>query len=409
MTGENFTLLILLEPYISKAVEDEKFIGFIEGVASTPDVDLQGDKFLPEVLEKNVEKLKGKPILLLHGHNKEVGDQPVGEIIEAKFENGMLKIKAGIYKAFNWLWDKIKMGILKALSIGGIIRKMRREGNVNIIEDAEIHEVSLTPRGVNPLAQIIRFFGKSFIVDDDGILKEINVNISQEVMSTQNQEVKFEKVDYDLPIVKREEWDGDAAAKRIFDWAEKEDGTIDKSKASKLFLRVEGDGSKRGDYSWPVGDIVDSKPVLVSSGIITAIKYASGARGVQAPPEVKNALERLAKRLVKEGILPEDYEVPWEREKSLDIKYPVVVDAGVLSELQNRISELEKSIEEAKKIEKSQEPKEEPKPEPKPQEKGMATTEEAVQKPPEVKRVWSPTQAPTLYRMYKELYGEVSD
>jgi hypothetical protein len=295
--NKNFNLVVLFQPEAIKAGEDEKFIGFIEGVASTPDIDLEGDKFLPEVLARNAESLKGKPILLLHGRNKEVGDQPIGEIIEAKFENGALKIKAGIYKAFNWLWDKIKAGILKALSIGGVIKKMRREGNINIIEDAEIREVSLTPRGMNPFAQIINVFGKSFVVDDDGLLKEIIKAEPEKAMSVEAQEKTFEKVDYDLPIVKREEWDGDAAAARIFKWAEKEDGTIDKSKASKLFLRVEGDGTKRGDYSWPVGDIVDGKPVLVTSGIITAIKYAAGARGVKAPPEVKNALERLAARL----------------------------------------------------------------------------------------------------------------
>ena len=121
-----------------------------------------------------------------------------------------------------------------------------------------------------------------------------------------------------MPIVERGSWDGNAAAKRILDWAEKEDGKIDKSKASKLFLVVEGDGENRTDYSWPVGDIVDGKPVLVTSGIRTAIVYAAGARGVKAPPEVKRALERLVARLKKEGYLDEDYEVPWKREEKAE-------------------------------------------------------------------------------------------
>jgi hypothetical protein len=319
-----------------------------------------------------------------------------------------LKIKAGIYKAFGWLWDKIKAGILKALSIGGIIKKMRREGNINIIEDAEIREVSLTPRGMNPFAQIINVFGKSFVVDDDGLLKEI-IKVEPEkpgeAISMEAQEKAFEKVDYDLPIVKREEWDGDAAAARIFKWAEKEDGTIDKSKASKLFLRVEGDGTKRGDYSWPVGDIVDGKPVLVTSGIITAIKYAAGARGVKAPPEVKNALERLVARLKREGHLPEDYEVPWEREKAIvEALYPMIADARALEKIENK-AEVEKSEvrEEPAKAEEAR-PQEA-----KPPEKGMAVPDEVVKKPDEVKRVWSPSSAPLLYRLYRELYGEVSD
>ncbi|RLG00567.1 MAG: hypothetical protein DRN49_02745 [Thaumarchaeota archaeon] len=425
MQEKQFQAIILVEPQVVKASEDEKFIGYFEGIASTPDVDLEGDKFLPEVLAKNAERLKGKPILLLHGKNKEVGDQPIGEILEAKFENGVLKIKAGIYKAFKKIWDAVKRGVLKALSIGGIIKKLRREGNVNIIEDAEIREVSLTPRGMNPFAQVIMAFGKSFVMDDDGFLKEIIIEPEPQDMSeTQTQEVKeFEKVDYDLPIVKRESWDGDAAARRIFEWAEKEDGTIDKAKASKLFLVVKGDGKQRGDYSWPVGDIVNGKPVLVSSGIITAIKYAAGARGVQAPPEVKRALERLAKRLVKEGILPEDYEVPWKREKSEEAEIKVKEFEDLKAELMKTIDEkikemasnISKQILESLKVEKSEkvkeekeaEKKEEPKPvpEPKPPEKGVASGEEAIKKTPEPKRI-TPSQAPSLYQLYAEIYGE---
>ena len=407
MNEKQFQAIILVEPQVIKASEDDKFIGYFEGIASTPDVDLEGDKFLPEVLAKNAEKLKGKPILLLHGKNKEVGDQPIGEILEAKFENGILKIKAGIYKTFKKIWEAVKRGILKALSIGGIIKKLRREGNVNIIEDAEIREVSLTPRGMNPFAQIIMAFGKSFVIDDDGFLKEIIPKTeSQDMSETQTQEIKeFEKVDYDLPIVKRSDWDGNAAVKRIFKWAEKEDGTIDKAKASKLFLVVEGDGKDRGDYHWPVGDIVDGKPVLVSSGIITAIKYAAGARGVQAPPEVKRALERLANRLKKEGILPEDYEVPWKREKSEEVEVKIKEFEDLKTELMKAIDEkikemasnISKQILENLKVEKSEvkeekeaEKKEtEPKPEeerkvqpvePKPPEKGVASGEELVQK-----------------------------
>ena len=431
MNEKQFQAIILVEPQVVKASEDEKFIGYFEGIASTPDVDLEGDKFLPEVLAKNAERLKGKPILLLHGRNKEVGDQPIGEILEAKFENGVLKIKAGIYKAFKKIWDAVKRGVLKALSIGGIIKKLRREGNVNIIEDAEIREVSLTPRGMNPFAQVITAFGKSFIMDDDGFLKEIIIEpMPQDMSENQTQEIKFEKVDYSLPIVKRSEWDGDAAAKRIFKWAEKEDGTIDKAKASKLFLVVKGDGKQRGDYGWPVGDIVDGKPVLVSSGIITAIKYAAGARGVQAPPEVKRALERLANRLVKEGILPEDYEVPWKREKGEEklSLYPMTIELGTLEAMlrkyEEKIEKLEKALaEKVEKIEKSQEVKEEkpaekkepkpeekkeepqPAPEPKPPEKGVASGEEAIKKTPEPK-VITPSQVPSLYRLYAEIYGE---
>jgi hypothetical protein len=304
----NKTLVVRIEK--AEAVESDEFIGVFEGVASTPDVDLDNDRFAPEVLARNAEQLVGKPILVLHGKG-ETGNTPVGKILEAKFENGMLKIKAGIFKTFSNVWEKIKSGVYKALSIGGIAKALRKLGNgIREILDAEIHEVSLAPRGKNPNAQILFAFGKAFVENEAGELVEFDESLYKSI--------EFEKVDYDLPIVERGSWDGNAAAKRILDWAEREDGKIDKSKASKLFLVVEGDGENRTDYSWPVGDIVDGKPVLVTSGIRTAIVYAAGARGVKAPPEVKRALERLVARLKREGYLDEDYEVPWKREEKAE-------------------------------------------------------------------------------------------
>ena len=414
-----FQAIIEIKPEIVKdAKEDEEFIGYFEGVASTPQIDLEGDAFTVDVLKENAERLKGKPILFGHGRDPKLKDTPVGKILDAWIDGGVLKIKAGIYKKFKDIWEKIKNGVLRGLSIGGIAKKIRRE-TVNVIEDAEIEEVSLAPKPVNPSAQIYNVFGKCFKVED-GVLTVVE---NKKLKKSKEDEERFEKVDYDLPIVKRSHWDGDAAARRIFEWAEKEDGTIDKAKASKLFLVVKGDGKQRGDYSWPVGDIVNGKPVLVSSGIITAIKYAAGARGVQAPPEVKRALERLAKRLVKEGILPEDYEVPWKREKSEEAEIKVKEFEDLKAELMKTIDEkikemasnISKQILESLKVEKSEkvkeekeaEKKEEPKPvpEPKPPEKGVASGEEAIKKTPEPKRI-TPSQAPSLYQLYAEIYGE---
>ena len=325
MTEFSKTLVVRIEK--AEPAESEEFIGIFEGVASTPDVDLDNDRFAPEVLQRNAEQLVGKPVLVLHGKG-EAGPTPVGRILEARFENGMLRIKAGIYKAFANIWEKIKSGVYKALSIGGIAKAFRRlAGGIREILDAEIHEVSLAPRGKNPNAQILFAFGKAFMPGDDGELSEFDDSIYKSVEAGY-----FVKVDFSLPIVERGSWDGNAAAKRILDWAEKDDGTIDKEKASKLFLVVEGDGKNRTDYSWPVGDIVDGKPVLVTSGIRTAIVYAAGARGVKAPPEVKNALEKLVERMKKEGYLPEDYEVPWKREEK------------AITEIMERLDRIEKAL-----------------------------------------------------------------
>ncbi|MDW7986482.1 MAG: hypothetical protein RMI88_04610, partial [Nitrososphaerota archaeon] len=70
MEDRIFEAVILIEPKILKEpLDEEEYIGFFEGIASTPEIDLDGDKFLPEVLKKNAENLKNKPILLIHGRD----------------------------------------------------------------------------------------------------------------------------------------------------------------------------------------------------------------------------------------------------------------------------------------------------------------------------------------------------
>jgi len=379
---EDYRLVVYLDEVAVKSAEkeDDKFIGFFEGIASTPDKDLEGDRFSPEALKKNAESLKGKPILLIHGKSSELKDKPVGEIIEASYEDGVgLKIKAGIYKGFEKIWEYVKKGLLRALSIGGIIKKFLTNGSERVIEDAEIREVSLTPRGVNPFARITLAFGKSLVVDDDlGILIE-------------EDEDEFGKALANLPFIERDSWDADAARSRIFSWAEKEDGSIDRRKAGKLFLVVEGDGSKRGDYSWPVGDIVDGKPVYVTSAIRAAIVLAAGGRGVQAPMEVKRKLETLVSRMKSRGLLPKDYVVPWKRKESS----AGLIELSIFNEVEAMSEELRKEVEALKakisefeaKFTKSDAVAQE---QPKPEGKAVAAPVETVKKEPEVRVRFTP-------------------
>jgi hypothetical protein len=75
-------------------------------------------------------------------------------------------------------------------------------------------------------------------------------------------------------------WDGSAATDRLIKYATDEEGNIiQKSKISKYFLEVEGDGTKKGDYGWPIGDIKDGEPAYDEAGLMAAYKAASGARG----------------------------------------------------------------------------------------------------------------------------------
>lgn len=84
MSEKTFQTILFVEPVMVKEdIGEEEFIGFFEGVASTADVDLEGDKILPDMLIENARNLKGKPILLLHGRESGIGGKPVGRIIDA--------------------------------------------------------------------------------------------------------------------------------------------------------------------------------------------------------------------------------------------------------------------------------------------------------------------------------------
>lgn len=85
--------------------------------------------------------------------------------------------------------------------------------------------------------------------------------------------------DTGLPVGDRAQaWDGPGAAKRIFDAYSDKSGKIDKARASKAFLWVDGDGSERGYYKLGFADIVDGKLTIIPRGVAAT----AGGRGVDS-------------------------------------------------------------------------------------------------------------------------------
>ena len=80
-------------------------------------------------------------------------------------------------------------------------------------------------------------------------------------------------LDTDLPVVERGEWDGDAARERILSWAgyetEAEEDVRNEAldRAARLFLFRRDESATKDDLVAPCGDIVDSNPRLVTSGM----------------------------------------------------------------------------------------------------------------------------------------------
>lgn len=97
--------------------------------------------------------------------------------------------------------------------------------------------------------------------------------------------------DVNLPVGDREwTWDGAAVEKRVFGAYSDKDGKIDKSRAGRAFLWVEGDGTKRKDYKLPFADIVDGKLTIIPR----AIGHKDSGHGVpyaDIPEAGKKAIE----------------------------------------------------------------------------------------------------------------------
>src|SRR5262245_38855541 len=93
--------------------------------------------------------------------------------------------------------------------------------------------------------------------------------------------------DSKLPVVddREHEWDGGAAAGRVFDAYSDEDGNVDKQRAGKAFLWVDGDGTKRGDYRLGFADIVDGELRIVPRGVAAL----AGGRGIGATKGISSS------------------------------------------------------------------------------------------------------------------------
>lgn len=135
-----------------KAIGDKREI---EGYASTPDLDRDGDIIPTPVLESAIEDyIKMGTLLYEHGYDPTYARKPIGKLHTARIdEEGRLYVKGTI--SDQWIWEKIQLGELQAFSVGGRAEweAQEKEGNVvGIAKYMEIHEVSVVAIPANPNA-----------------------------------------------------------------------------------------------------------------------------------------------------------------------------------------------------------------------------------------------------------------
>lgn len=86
----------------------------------------------------------------------------------------------------------------------------------------------------------------------------------------------------DLPVAPRDaEWDGDAAAGRIFDMATGADGSVDTSVLDDAFAYRDDDAppAEKRSRKLPFADVIGGRLTIVPKGVSSALGALSGARG----------------------------------------------------------------------------------------------------------------------------------
>ena len=111
----------------------------------------------------------------------------------------------------------------------------------------------------------------------------------------------------DIPVADHD-WDGDAAEKRVREWADAEDGPNEKYRDAHVWY----DGERKDNftaYKLLITDVVDGKLKVVPRGLQAAGNVMQGGRGgVDLPTsDIDRVKSHLAKYYEKMGDSP-----PWE-------------------------------------------------------------------------------------------------
>jgi len=114
---------------------------YVEGYASTKNLDRYVEVVSPEAFESTIETYMSNPVVLFqHKH-----DNPIGQVVEIAIDKFGLWVKAFISKAESAksIATMIEEGILRAFSIGFREKTATPVDEVYTIQDLELYEISV--------------------------------------------------------------------------------------------------------------------------------------------------------------------------------------------------------------------------------------------------------------------------
>lgn len=164
-TEAPFTHDFLLDRKAVHEVEDHLIV---EGVAADFGFDRQDEAFEPKAFDEGMKAfMKSNPVVLYHHHY----DQALGKVLEWEHRGTEIWAKARIEKpepgtTLADVYNKIKSGVIRGFSIGGVFHRREGPDGKPRIHTAEVAELSVTPMPINPRT-LLDVAGKAFGEDPD--------------------------------------------------------------------------------------------------------------------------------------------------------------------------------------------------------------------------------------------------
>ncbi len=172
---------------------NEKEIRFVEGIASSTDKDLHGDKMAPSAIKSMADSLKLHIINLNDEHNTSWQSE-LGELIELDAtEDNKLRIKARLNemsKATDLWYALTDLNKKLGLSIGGYVKEYEMEKDesgddpqwIRVYKDIELDHIAVTSRPANPKTWV-SVISKSIETSEENLKK-----VEKRVPATYNKE-----------------------------------------------------------------------------------------------------------------------------------------------------------------------------------------------------------------------------
>ena len=158
---------------------------FVEGVASSTDLDLQGDRMAPEAIQSMANSLK-QHVINLNAEHDTSWQSELGEISKLEVtDDYKLAIEAELNRMSksNDLWYALtELDKKLGLSVGGYVREyeMAKEGEgegakwVRLFKDIELDHIAVTSNPANPKTWISNI-SKSVTANEDKLEKKIEL------------------------------------------------------------------------------------------------------------------------------------------------------------------------------------------------------------------------------------------